>query len=413
MPTTIRVMNWNIQTFGPMKAGALRNNYDVLEAIAQIVNRSGCDIFVMLEMTTTRRDLASRLALMLLRRLNALGGWDRAVLSPSTGREFYAFFIRSRTRAIPLLLTRPTRDFSGAPVLTLNHEKTLENAVFTAPDSAQRGVTDLWFPLIEPDLPRSGHNLRNPYPQWPGVRRPVLGMFYLPEASAANRILPLVACHYVPNTSIAVQQFRTLPYFKLLRGLAPNSVAPTETAPSPVRTTVNVGSGNRRHTLNYYALLGDFNVDYEPDTPAYAAITYDGLGRLDATGQIEENTFLVNYRDYSRDQKTTSSLAVRNFDNFFTRIAPAMPPPATFTRPWVIDVPNLVQQRRIRLRESVRYYAELDQRGFATAPYPHIVNDYARQIAGDRSHAINTPGALVGGRLISDHLPTMIDITVN
>ena len=41
-----------------------------------------------------------------------------------------------------------------------------------------------------------------------------------------------------------------------------------------------------------------------------------------------------------------------------------------------------------------------------------LVYDYGRQLSGDPSHIINLTGSLVGGRLISDHLPVVWDITI-
>lgn len=413
MPVTVRVMNWNIQTFGVTKAGIRYNNYDLIEGLARIVVESRCDIFVMLEMNTTRPDMAKRLAGDMLGELLLRGRaediWDLAVLSPNTGREFYAFFIRDRAKTVPLTISHPIDPLTNDPPLRLNQFDRLGDATFTAPAAADYDVLDGWFPLIEPDTIKSHH-----VPVWPGTRRPVLGMFHLPQASPANRILPIVACHYVPSASFAQLQFRALPYFRMLRGLTPGIVPFGETAPAPATTRVDTGGGAQQHTLNYYMLTGDFNVDYYPGSYAYSTITGGAVNQLAATGHIDDKTHLLTYRQYDpRVDKTTADLAVNDYDNFFTRIAPAVPAAATVGNPRVIDVPELVRTRRVTLNESVQHYQVLDKRGFSSGSYLNMVNDFARQIAGDRSHLINTTGALVGGRLFSDHLPTLVDITVN
>ena len=413
MPVTVRVMNWNIQTFGVTKAGIRYNNYDLIEGLARIVVESRCDIFVMLEMNTTRPDMAKRLAGDMLGELLLRGRdediWDLAVLSPNTGREFYAFFIRDRAKTVPLTISHPIDPFTDDPPLRLNQFDRLGDATFTAPDADDYDVLDGWFPLIEPDTIKYHH-----IPVWPGTRRPVLGMFHLPQASPANSILPIVACHYVPSPSFARMQFRTLPYFRMLRGLRPDIVPFGAPEPAPATTRVDTGNGAQQHTLNYYMLTGDFNVDYYPGSYSYSAITGGEVGQLAATGHIDDNTHLLTYRQYDpRVDRTTADLAVNDYDNFFTRIAPATPVPATTGNPRVINVPELVRNRLVTLNESVQHYQVLDKRGFSSGSYLNIVNDFARQIAGDRSHVINTAGALVGGRLFSDHLPTLVDITVN
>jgi hypothetical protein len=160
-------------------------------------------------------------------------------------------------------------------------------------------------------------------------------------------------------------------------------------------------------------VLGDFNVDHIDHPGSYAELTGTPAPQLGADSECGVRTHLVTYAQYSgRDYKTTAELAINAYDNYYFRVDPAAMNIADSNA--VIDnVPELVRKRDLALNASVQHYAELDKRGFKAGGYQHIVNDYAQQIAGDRSHMINLRGSLVGGRLISDHLPVVWDITLS
>jgi hypothetical protein len=58
-------------------------------------------------------------------------------------------------------------------------------------------------------------------------------------------------------------------------------------------------------------------------------------------------------------------------------------------------------------------YKKLDKRGFISNQYADLATDFAKQIAGDKSHIITIAGTLVGGRLVSDHMPVSISYTIS
>lgn len=405
MAQTVKILNWNIQNFGETKCGIKYGNEDVVEAIAETVVAENVDIFVMLELNTTKQATAKAVAECMRKELKwrapGFNDFQTCVLSPNTGLEFYAFFIRDTTVTTPMPITA-IKNAAKVPKILGTGYGGLTDATFTAKTGNK--VLSEFFPLIAPDLPMVSQKKRKlGTPDWPATRFPVLGLFWVPGATAANRLLPIVACHFAPNATLAEQQFKTLRYFSLLAELGPAGTA-------PVALNVDSGGGAAAHTTNSYVLLGDFNVDYNNNSAAYAAIV-GANPQLNATAWVNDNTHLVTYKDYSpRDQKTPASLAINNFDRFFTRITGGA---GAAANPICYPIPDRVSRRKLTLNASVDHYAELDQRGFQGGNYKDIVTDFAQQLTGDSSHIINVRGALVGTRLISDHLPVTLDVTLN
>jgi hypothetical protein len=403
MPT-IRVLNWNIQNYGETKSGLKFNNYDVVQAIAKVVVATNADIFVMLEVNTKSQDTARRLTRVMLEALQDFGvgmnDWPYVVLSPNTGVEFYAYFVKDPARTMPLPITGPV--LGTAPPQVLGQVIPIGAALFS---DAWHGdeIIDEWFPLIAPDLmDYNAYGRPLGVPAWPAIRRPCLGLFHIPGAALANSILPIVACHYATSSVQVDQQFETLRYFSLFRGLEPGTNLP------PVNLNINIGGHLRAHQTNYYVLTGDFNMNFPS---AYYAPIY----QLGANGYIRPNTLLITYGAFKTNRPhNTAGLAVRPIDNFFLRTSNAVPNAATATLPnnAVPNIPDEVTARFLELKESVDHYRELDQRGFEDAPYLDITRNYANQLT-NRNTMINLKGALCGSRLISDHLPTLVDFTIN
>lgn len=414
MPVTVRVMNWNIQNFGETKSGANFGNYDVIRAIAQIVRNANIDIFVMLEMNTTRPAVARSLATDMRAYLRAVSGggtaWRTVVLSPNTGREFYAYFVRDNTKTVPM----PLQSMVGGGALPTTLGRgfgALANAIFAADQTS--GVAANYFPLVAPDLPDTVG--ATTYPSWPGVRLPSLGLFRIAGASATNAYFPIVACHYAADSNKWRQsrQVKTLRHFSLLQGLAYQQ--PTY-APVQLRVVPPAGGAPVQYTTNYWCALGDFNLDIIDDNLRYAPLMGTAAPNLGADAAITDpdmNTHMVTPRGYSRRLNTTDKLATHLYDNFFVRERPGTTAPVVYGNEEVINIAELVRTRAVQLRASVRHYAELDKRGFEEGGYREIVSDFNAQLAGDPSHIINVRGSLAGARLISDHLPTIYEFDIS
>jgi hypothetical protein len=417
MPT-VTVVNWNIQNYGPTKSGVHYGNRDIVRAIAKVVNDVNADIFVLLEVNTTHVATAQQVSDIMRDELRAEAAnpdseWRRYVLSPNTGREFYAFFVRDPNYTRPLPIVGPLVGGNVPTILGGAGQATVAAAQFDAVPTANLRASH--FPLLSPDL----QNNHGAIPPWPATRRPVLGLFWVPGASAANRLLPIVACHFAARDYLARAQFRNLRYFSLLEALAaappppppPNPVPPP---PNPVQLNIRPpgGGGWVQHAANYYVLLGDFNVDFLAFPGSYSSIRGTPRPDLGATQFVRDTTHLVTYRRYSpRDFHTTPELAINAYDDIFGGASPAVVG-VVGADAQVKNIPEQIRTRELALKDSVWHYKELDQRGFDSDAYLDVVYDYAGQLAGDRSHLINLTGSLVGGRLISDHLPVVWDITI-
>jgi hypothetical protein len=439
MPT-IRIMNWNIQNLGPTKSGLKHSNYDIITAIGQLVVANQVDLLVLLEINTTSAGKAKAVMQMLQAALNHYSeeagfanGYETGLLSPNTGREFYGFFIRDTNVLRPLPLTGPV---AATQYDTLGGAfyPALAAAEFTKVDIPPgRNILDVRFPLLYPDVKLRPAS--RTVAAWPGPRAPCLGLFEVQGAAPANAYLPVFACHFAAAKNLATQQIRTLRFFSLLRGLAPDP-PPSQPAYTPLSLQIRPAPNAppAAHPMYQVVVTGDFNVDFFRSPKNYNPLAKQEFPSLGCPGYlplpgsdpkyVPKNTHLVTFSDFSqRVQKATWQLAVSAYDNFFVRGSAANggafpPPPAAagggnrrVAEVRVSDVPALVMNRTLKLKDSVQHYAELDQRGFdGSTAYLTATQDFANQLAGDKGNYINLQGALIGGRLISDHLPVITDI---
>ena len=415
---TVTILNWNIQNFGDTKASYA----DLVNAIAwRVVTADPMpDIFVLIELNTSKEATAEALSLKMATALNdqskSINHRDEFkvyVLSPKTGRETYAYFIRDATRTRPLIPVDPNTDQIPAGIGGV-YKDTLTSVVFM--ESALTGGLQLinGFCLYLPDIEIT---VSSPYetkevkarPGWPAVRVPVLGMFW---CATAKRLLPVVACHFAAKHEDAKKQFETLKYFTLFNGMAPSGVVGSAPKGIPAVQVKLIGQAKTNVTPGTYVLTGDFNVDYRNinEIADYAVIEGNAAPALAASVENQtHDTLLMTYGTYKAQRpKKIEDLPNRDYDNFCTRISPTAGFTVTRTDLSVYLTPFDIQERRMKLDQSVDAYAELDQRGFISNEYADLAVDFASQITGDKSIQINLTGALVGARLISDHLPVTI-----
>lgn len=408
MAKNVSVLTWNIQNYGKLKASL----DDIVTAIAKTVNAYQPDLFVMLEVNTTLNATAEfLLERMAVALFNQSGGKYKVCMrSPNTGVEYYAFFVRDTAVTVPLVpvVTGTTSragiigkdGFAWSSVTFLPAQITVN----------QPTLVDGVAPLLSPDFPAYSVRGRSlGIPDWPGVRLPSLGLFWVPGASGASRLLPIVACHFAANHNVAQRQIRNLDTFSIFQGTGPAD--PSGRVPTtPLKVKVDLGGGAQSLPVPGWILTGDFNLNWmDPaEAPLYQPIVGSTYPRLGAAPAVTAGTHLTTYYGYSRTMKNTEDLAVNGYDNHFLRNGPDAMSPAALQSPRVVDVPNAVQNRTLKLWESVEHYAELDKKGFAAGQYKSFAVDFAQQLgyAGSFSGSpINVKGALVGGRLVSDHLP--------
>ncbi len=403
----IRIMNWNVQNLGPTKAGITYNNFDVLKLIAKVVVDNHIDILVLLEINTTQTGTASQVMNNLRAELVSYAThkghphyYDTCVLSPNTGVEFYGFFIKDTTVVRPVVGNASR--FDDATLLT--------NGQFTSV-LHQTGLLADVFPLLQPDVkqtarvPRAASTVSH---SWPATRLPSLGLFeIIGTGMPENRYLPIIACHFAPAHDTAKKQIDTLQYFSLLKGLDGKS------------TPLNLTIDGVRVPMEMAVVTGDFNIDWRNPNPpkGYQGLTKD----LWFSGCYPDTTHLITPGVFdSRLHKLSTDLIVNAFDNFFVK---GEGNGGRFTLPHDnaghrhvaanerVDVPNLLRKRQVFLRSSVKHYAQLDQRGIVgSEAYLPFLKDFKSQLAGVKSNDITLQAALIGGRLVSDHLPVFIEL---
>ena len=419
---TVTILNWNIQNFGETKAGYA----DLVDGIAwRVVTANPIpDIFILIELNTSKEATAEYLSLKMATALNNQSNqinhrdeFKVYVLSPKTGRETYAFFIRDATRTRPLIPVDPATDQIPAGIGGVYKDE-LTTVVFM--ESALTGGLQLLngFCLYLPDIEvtvSSEYEKKKvkARPSWPAVRVPVLGMFW---CATAKRLLPVVACHFAAKHEDAKKQFDTLKYFKLMNGMAPSAGVGSAPKGIPAVQVKLIGQAKTNVTPGTYVLTGDFNVDYRNinEIADYSVIEGNVDPALAAGVENQtHDTLLMTYGTFKAQRpKKIEDFPNRDYDNFCLRVSPTAGFTVIRTDLSVYLTPFDIQDRRIKLDESVKDYAELDKRGFISNEYADLVVNFAKQITGDKSVKINLTGALVGARLISDHLPVTVTYTI-
>lgn len=429
MPQTIKIMTWNIQNLGPTKSGIKYDNYDVIAAIAKKVVDADVDLLIVLEINTVHTATARQVMSILGEAMSTeatrvgrpAGSYSYSILSRNTGLEFYGFIIKDITALKPTRTEHPQPAYLGGGT---NYDPGWigKGSVFSpglndctfrtiVPAALGMGVSHVvlneTIPLFEPNLrpvaPRAGMRPR-PIPVWPGNRLGCLAVFEAINAGGANRFLPIFACHFDPNHDSAKAQIDLFPYFELFHELRAGG------APIDINVEPAAGGGAVAHTTNMALVTGDFNIDRNNPNPAGG---YNGLTGMGYAHQIPGRTHLVTASNYSdRDYHSTPELAISGYDNFFIDPSSlAAAGPCTINNAAVYDIPGAIRTRALTLNASIRHYAELDQRGFVgSQAYLSTVVDFVKQLRGNA--LINYRAALIGGRLISDHLPVSIDLTI-
>lgn len=417
----VTILNWNIQNFGKTKA----QYSDIVNGIASMVVRANPipDIFILVELNTTKDATAQSLAKRLAKALNAQSlainhrdEFQVYVLSPNTGVEFYAFFIRDATLTKPLI---PVDTATNQIPLGIGsgYKDTLTSVVFKEKTIVGGMQLIDGFCLYAPDIlttVQKGVKKVKVLPAWPATRLQVLGMFW---CATANRLLPIMACHYAAKHSMARRQFNYLKYFSLLDGMAPSAGAGSAPKGIPIVKVQMLGAGVVNVTPGTYVLTGDFNLDYTDPGERGAYTVIEGTAKPYLAATVEntaDDTLLMTYGVFKSSRpKNPDQLPNRDYDNFCLRVSPTAGFTVTRYDLSIYLTPAEIQQRGIKLQQSVGAYAKLDKRGFISNQYNDMATDFAKQIAGDKSHIINIAGSLVGGRLVSDHLPVSVSYTIS
>lgn len=405
MPT-IRLMTWNIEKLGRTKI----QFEDILRAIGEVVAMMDVDVLIVQEINTTQDMHASVVAAILTDELarahdnqaqppvvQGTGPFRSWVLSPNTEFEFYGFFFRDTGVVAPVTATGP----APTPVTV----RDLTTVQFTTQNGAAPVAGH--FPLLEPDLARANqHHVA----QWMGARRPCFALLDVVGAQAANRYLGVLNCHLKPHPVLAPGQINVLPAMSVLNGVATGA---------PLALNVD----GAQQTVGQAMVAGDFNVHY-PDgayNPLTGAVApRSNLGYTSSAGGATTHLYTPWEYRRARPRGGTRGAAVHAYDDLFLDPGFARAPnPAANARAClrtrVADTVDLVQRRVLRLTDSVSRYAELDMRGFTDGSNAYVqpAEDFRGQLL---DHVWRRPislySAVVGARLISDHLPVVVDLQI-
>jgi endonuclease/exonuclease/phosphatase family metal-dependent hydrolase len=429
MAQAIKIMTWNIQNLGLTKAGLEKGGnpggFDIIDAIAKVVVDADVDLLIILEINTTNTDTARKIMSVLGSHMNRYatkskkmhaGSYSNSMLSHNTGKEYYGFILKNTAIIKPtsvkcsengMSVDEPEFVVSGDPTNAVD----LSKCTFTTitPDTLVNGtnhqVLEHAFPLFKLGLSKKRANL-TPLKIDPIEKRyGCLAVFEIANTSLANRFLPIFAFHFNPDHTAAKRQVDKLQYFELFNGLKPGGTA------AQTNVIVSGGKAAAPHALNMALITGDFNIDVIHPSPKKG---YDTLqSEMNYKALIGANSHLVTIDKYSpRTIKTTERLAVHAYDNFFVD-SQSENGVLTSQNGQAINIPELIKTNKIRLNESIDHYAELDQRGFKNTSNNYIepIKDYKNQLLGSTYQ--NAKGTLIGARLISDHLPVIIDLSIN
>lgn len=411
MTTSIKIVSWNIQSFGPLKSGLdARKNIDLIDPIAKSIYLTGGDIICIQEIYTSSDAKAALICRRLLEALNRtaldISGkseFTTCVLSVRADTEYYAYFVRDTSVVAPLKISGAP-GHSGVPkVIGGTDGVAVVDAEFSQADP---GVNLNAAPLFLPDL-KTRENARYPAP-FGGARAPALALFAVPGAAACNRILPVMACHLSPQPGSADSEIHALTYYSLLQSLSHRTPAST----LQMRADTD-GAGMKQYAVNLSVILGDFNVDLITAPKTYAPLTDSTAPNLGATLVSARPTMMITFDDYAQSTITTTEQMTHSaFDNVALQVYPASPTPATATFDTVFDLPKAIMQGKVHVGQSVAAYADLGMRGFSASDDQPFVKAFADQLNGASSDAVSLQAAFTGSRMISDHEAVVVNLTL-
>ncbi|AZO28570.1 MULTISPECIES: hypothetical protein [Mesorhizobium] len=415
MATQVDLLVWNIQNFGQLKSGLKDSKCNLTQAIAQVISASEPDIFCLVELNTTSESRAYKICDALMEALAAeKSAFDICLLSPNTGKEFYAFFVRDTTFVVPLEMSGPAVGGSVSMEIGGPGGVAITAAEFSPAPTPMNGIVLNAFPLIYPDKPAASPTT------WPGTRGSALGMFYVPGADPGNELLPIMLVHLAAKRSAALKQLETIEDFSLFYSLRPHGAGGLSMMvqlpgqPAPVATQI------------YQAVIaGDFNLDAKKNAGDYDWVTTAGAsGGLGAQLLFDEPTHLMTFPRFARStRRDRRDLAINAYDNVILQTSPAAPAPAQGQNQQVDNILNRVRKRQFQYGNAVDYYDKLDRRGFASfwdkkrkrvftsKEYRVFTKNFAVQLGrGDQSTFVTPEAGLVGARLISDHEPIFVEL---
>jgi hypothetical protein len=222
----IRIMNWNVEKLSRDKI----NTGNMAAALTEVIVRQRVDILFIAELAISDSDYILHILMATLnQRAVALGfgqpnDYTTAVMSSETGKERYGFILKDPAVTDPIFTAAifPIKDMTtesfqsmsrlglaagtaAAPVI-LPHEFPLLSLHASPAPPLDRGRAEVPWPGLPPS--------QGGFSQGRGFRRLSLCMFRLPT-SATTPVIAIVPCHYGADESIASAQVKMLRYLHI------------------------------------------------------------------------------------------------------------------------------------------------------------------------------------------------------
>lgn len=461
--TTIKVMNWNLERFG----GGRAQIADLTSLIATILVEEEIDLFVGLEIAGVTGQLAMEMIAEGCRALaiadkqtNATGLYRCIQLAETTGGETYGFLVRdlSKLRPCAPAVGQGADDSLGCQQLPLRsmwdiawttfggvadwtNKSNLDTTEILIPAPLAAPFVQVkrtessnadWVNFQGQSMANGGTALGN------GSRQPCVAMFAMQTSAGGTAYMAVVALHSGATRSasniLGANQFRQLTLLDVCQSYGVQA----QTNPAVTGRAASQGyiDGNWVAPANLL-VLGDFNMNFA-DTEKKKGKTYDAYQMVspdtwnapgtesgapgnagtapknapstvktcptvrfepDAkfpmylkTGIYNEMTHLTPVDEFDPNKENIFNGCLDNI--FFGGTATYNQPAA------IIPIPARIQDRTYIIAELAQYYAVL---GVRHADVESL---------WEANMTINNLDALTGARLISDHLPVVLQLAV-
>lgn len=431
--TSLRIMNWNIETFGwdkLVKAGGC-------EPIARIIAAERPDIVCILEVSNL--DLVASAAIQRLSEsISAIvaaegepGLYETFLISPRSSTEIYAFIIKDTARVWPLVPTLNGEPLGPVTLCDLTKLEPGDGGGAQEIDwkrldaDARAGVAEPpgWFPLVDMRANSTYGRKRarttgqpvaeGGLSQGQGYRLACLGMFRVRSEQGGEHLIPIVVTHYAADAPMAATQMADLVHLHIAQLYRLNASIKVEGRNHPIENLIFTGDFNIdflepewESQISGYSVLTRPLPDAAPDDPGEKrklAATIPNVDRnepptlgLDAAVR-DEATHLIMYGYEGR--RNLRQLRDKCLDNLFYG-GPAL---RNLVEVNVVDVPRRIAGSRIDVRRMANYYAS--RRGDRGT---HGCRSAQARPLLKRGLTMTADAALIGARLLSDHLPVVV-----
>ncbi|WP_152645043.1 endonuclease/exonuclease/phosphatase family protein [Kitasatospora griseola] len=272
-------MNWNIEQLSINKLAVP----GMLTAIAEIIVTARADIVLLLEVRLTQVESAMRQLSGALNGRDpgpTHMNWTGYFLSRQTGGEYYAALVRNLDYIRPVVVSTGPDGSRLHPLCDLRENTfavwpTANWAATAYPVAAARPSIPLCDVFATPRFDRPAKRRRTAFAGKPlaeggfatgrGYRLPALAMFWVRTAVPGGHLLPFVICHYAAvrghgqRNTLAQAQVAQLPHLHIAQLFNSNPAGP---GTSGYLDVLDDARNHRAVRVQELCFTGDFNIDF-------------------------------------------------------------------------------------------------------------------------------------------------------